>query len=201
MDSPLKVIIFDAFGTLVKIGKNRSPYLKLMKWLKDNGRRPCANDAAVIMSNSVDIAQLSIIFGKSIPNQLLQELNNDLQFELNTIELYDDTVTTLKNLKELGFKIALCSNLAMPYGERLKALLPNLFDAVLLSYEIGAIKPEYQIYEAIKAQFSCQMSDMLFVGDHPFLDVEIPISLGMSARLIERNRMQSLSDVLNDLVL
>ena len=35
-----KVIIFDAFGTLVKIGTSRSPYRKLMKWLKDNGRKP-----------------------------------------------------------------------------------------------------------------------------------------------------------------
>ena len=29
-----KVIVFDALGTLVKIGESRSPYRKLMKWLK-----------------------------------------------------------------------------------------------------------------------------------------------------------------------
>lgn len=42
------------------------------------------------------------------------------------------------------------------------------------------------------------MSDMLFIGDHPILDVEIPISLGMSARLIKRNEQQSLASILND---
>ena len=196
-----KVIIFDAFGTLVKIGTSRSPYRKLMKWLKDNGRKPSTKDASVIMSNPVDIAQLAMLFGENIPTQLLHEINDDLLFELSTIELYKDTASSLQILKEQGFKIALCSNLAMPYGEQLKKLLPNVFDALFLSYEIGAIKPEDNIYEVIKTHFSCEMSEMLFIGDHPVLDVEKPISLGMDARLIQRHNKQLLTDVIGDLIL
>ena len=196
-----KVIIFDAFGTLVKIGTSRSPYRKLMKWLKDNGRKPSTKDASVIMSNPVDIAQLAMLFGENIPTQLLHEINDDLLFELSTIELYKDTTSTLQILKEHGFKIALCSNVAMPYGEQLKKLLPNVFDALFLSYEIGAIKPEDNIYEVIKTHFSCEMSEMLFIGDHPVLDVEKPISLGMDARLIQRHNKQLLTNVIGDLTL
>ncbi len=107
---------------------------------------------------------------------------------------------TIDNLKELGFKITFYSNLAMPYGEKLKTLLPNIFDLAILSYEVGAIKPEHRIYEVIPEHFACEMSEMLFIGDHPLLDVEIPMSFGMSARLIERDCMQSLSEVLNYLV-
>lgn len=195
-----QVIVFDAFGTLVKIGESRSPYRKLMKWLKDNGRKPSIKDANIIMSNAVDIEQLTKLFGEVIPEQLLNEINDDLQFELNTIELYEDTVHTLRNLKNLGFKIALCSNLAMPYGERLKTLLPNLFDAVILSYEVGTIKPEQQIYEMIQTHFNCDMAEILFIGDHPILDVEKPLSLGMSARLIQRHNEQYLSDIIDDLI-
>lgn len=44
------------------------------------------------------------------------------------------------------------------------------------------------------------MSDVLFIGDHAVLDVEAPISLGVSARLIERNKMLYLTDVLGDLL-
>lgn len=195
-----QVIVFDAFGNLVKIGESRSPYRKLMKWLKDNGRKPSIKDANIIMSNAVDIEQLTKLFGEVIPEQLLNEINDDLQFELNTIELYEDTVHTLRNLKNLGFKIALCSNLAMPYGERLKTLLPNLFDAVILSYEVGTIKPEQQIYEMIQTHFNCDMAEILFIGDHPILDVEKPLSLGMSARLIQRHNEQYLSDIIDDLI-
>ena len=196
-----KVIIFDAFGTLVKIGTSRSPYRKLMKWLKDNGRKPSTKDANIIMSNPVDIAELAMLFGEKIPTQLLHEINDDLLFELSTIELYKDTTSTLQILKEHGFKIALCSNVAMPYGKQLKKLLPNVFDALFLSYEIGAIKPEDNIYEVIKTHFSCEMSEMLFIGDHPVLDVEKPISLGMDARLIQRHNKQLLTNVIDDLIL
>ena len=197
--SPI-VIVFDAFGTLVKIGTSRSPYRKLMTWLKANGRKPSAQDAKTIMSNPVDVAQLARKFGADLPEQLLKEINNDLQLELSTIQLYEDTVPTLQILKENGFKIALCSNLAMPYGEQLRKLLPDFFDTVAFSYEVGAIKPEQQIYEVIQSHFGCEFSEMLFIGDHPILDVETPLSLGMSARLIERNKHQKLLDIMGDLL-
>lgn len=200
MNHSPKVIVFDAFGTLVKIGTNRSPYRKLMKWLKANGRKPSTEDASIIMSNPVDIAQLARTFGAQLPKQLLNEINNDLQLELSTIELYEDTVPTLQILKEKGFKIALCSNLALPYGEQLKKILPDFFDIVVCSYEVGAIKPDQKIYEVIQSYFGCEYSEMLFIGDHPILDVETPLSLGMSARLIERHKNQKLLDVVSDLI-
>ena len=44
------------------------------------------------------------------------------------------------------------------------------------------------------------MSDMLFIGDHPHLDVEKPLELGMSAKLIDRKTHQKLQDVLSDFI-
>lgn len=152
------------------------------------------------MSNPVDFAKLAKIFGAELPEQLLKEINSDLQLELSTIELYEDTVPTLQTLKERGYKIALCSNLAMPYGEQLRKLLPDILDAVIFSYEVGAIKPEHQIYDEIQAHCGCEFSEMLFIGDNPILDVETPLSLGMSARLIERHKNQKLLDIIGDLI-
>lgn len=103
-----------------------------MKWLRDNGRKPNMQDARIIMSHAVTIEKLALHFGHVIPIQLLDEINDDLQFELNTIEFYKDTISTLQNLKNKGFKIALCCNLAMPYGDKLKTLLANHFDAIFL---------------------------------------------------------------------
>lgn len=45
------------------------------------------------------------------------------------------------------------------------------------------------------------MSEILFIGDHPILDVEKPISLGMDARLIQRHKKQLLTNVIGDLIL
>lgn len=192
------VIVFDAFGTLVKIGESRSPYRKMMKWLKENGRKPTTNDANIIMSNPLDINKLSILFGKELPRHISDEINNDLLVEIQTIKLYEDTIHTLQHLKNRGLKIALCSNLAMPYGEKLKTILPDLFDTLIFSYEVGTIKPDPNIYKILSKELSCPMSNILFIGDHPILDVEVPLALGMSARLIKRDEQQTLTDILSD---
>ena len=68
------VIIFDVFGTLVKIGERRSPYRKLIKWLKENGRQPKPDDAKFIMSQNLSFTELVKLLGINIPDQLLQEL-------------------------------------------------------------------------------------------------------------------------------
>ena len=193
------VIIFDVFGTLVKIGERRSPYRKLIKWLKENGRQPKPDDAKFIMSQNLSFTELVKLLGINIPDQLLQELEHDLNDELQSIVLYEDTLSTLKELKELGFRLALCSNLAMPYGKVVSSLLPNI-DTYAWSYEVGAIKPESQIYQYLIDQLECRAKDVLFIGDTPLADYSGPNEFGMSARLIDRKNGQKLADVLNDIL-
>jgi len=193
------VIIFDVFGTLVKIGERRSPYRKLIKWLKENGRQPKPDDAKFIMSQNLSFTELVKLLGINIPDQLLQELEHDLNDELQSIVLYEDTLSTLEELKELGFRLALCSNLAMPYGKVVSSFLPSL-DAYAWSYEVGAIKPESQIYQYLIDQLECRAKDVLFIGDTPLADYSGPNEFGMSARLIDRKNGQKLADVLNDIL-
>ena len=69
-----------------------------------------------------------------------------------------------------------------------------------MSYEVGEIKPNTQIYNILIERLECQMSDMLFIGDRPHLDVEKPLELGMSAKLIDRKTHQKLQDVLSDFI-
>ena len=195
-----KYIVFDAFGTLVKIGNRRSPYLRLMKWQKQRGRKPTCDDASIIMSKNASLSKIANFFGHELPLDLLSEINADLKLDLDSIELYTDTTVVLENLKKNGFKIVLCSNLAMPYGERLKEILPNLFEELVLSYEVGCIKPNTKIYNTIQMRLKCKMEDILFIGDNKILDVETPRSLGMSARLIQRNENETLKDILRDLL-
>jgi HAD superfamily hydrolase (TIGR01549 family) len=193
------VIVFDVFGTLVKIGERRSPYRKLMTWLKENGRQPKPDDAKFIMSQNLSFTELVKLLGINIPDQLLQELEHDLSDELQSIVLYGDTLSTLEELKKLGFRLALCSNLAMPYGKVVSSLLPNI-DTYAWSYEVGAIKPESQIYQYLIDQLECRAKDVLFIGDTPLADYSGPNEFGMSARLIDRKNGQKLADVLNDIL-
>jgi HAD superfamily hydrolase (TIGR01549 family) len=206
MESSLKaahiqpsIIVFDVFGTLVKIGERRFPYRNLMKWLKQNGRKPKHDDAKLIMSHNLDFTELAKLLRADIPNELLQELKSDLNKELQSIVLYEDTLSTLEELKKLGFKLALCSNLAMPYGKVVSSLLPTL-NAYAWSYEVGAIKPESQIYQYLIDQLGCHAKEVLFIGDTPLADFNGPNEFGMSARLIDRKNGQKLADVLFDII-
>ena len=194
-----KVIVFDVFGTLIKAEPKRSPYKKLMKWLKDQGRRPACDDAAVIMSTFGGFTEVADRFGKDIPAPLLLELNEDLSDDLQAMTLYEDTISTLEKLKQSGFRLALCSNLAKPYGEAVFSILPDL-EAYAWSYEVGSIKPEPEIYQYLIDQLNCNPKEVLFIGDTPLADVTGPMAFGMSARLIDRKKGQKISDILADLL-
>ena len=170
-----------------------------MKWLKENGRQPKPDDAKFIMSQNLSFTELVKLLGINIPDQLLQELEHDLNDELQSIVLYEDTLSTLEELKKLGFRLALCSNLAMPYGKVVSSFLPSL-DAYAWSYEVGAIKPESQIYQYLIDKLQCHAKDILFIGDTLLADYSGPTEFGMSARLIDRKSGQKLADVLADII-
>ena len=193
-----KCVVFDVFGTLVQIKKGRSPYKKLMKYLKSQGRNYMPDDAINIMSVPLDFEELSKFWGYSLSDEILNELEIDLSFDLQNLVLYEDTLQTIARLTTAGFKIAVCSNLAKPYGDQVLSMLPSL-DAYIWSYEAGAIKPNPKIYEVVLEKVGCEAHEVLFVGDTLLADVSGPRSQGMSARLIDRKNGQNLHDVLADL--
>lgn len=193
-----KSIIFDVFGTLVQIKKGRSPYKKLVKYLKLQGRNYMPDDALSIMSMPFDFEELANHWGYSLSDEILKELEIDLSCDLQNLVLYEDTLQIMARLKQAGFKIALCSNLAKPYGDQVFSMLPGL-DAYIWSYQVGAIKPNPKIYEVVLEKVGCEAHEVLFVGDTLLADVSGPRSQGMLARLIDRKNGQNLHDLLADL--
>jgi FMN phosphatase YigB (HAD superfamily) len=62
--------------------------------------------------------------------------------------------------------------------------MPDIPDAVILSYEVGLVKPDPAIFRLVYHQLRCQPKDILFVGDMPAADIEGPCTIGMPAMLI-----------------
>lgn len=165
----IKTIAFDVFGTLVKIKQGRSPYRKMFKFLKNHGREYMSDDVISIMTLPFDFRQFSEHFKVSISNEILQELDYDLQCDLHEIELYEDSLSVLEKLQLLNFKVAICSNLAKPYGIEVQKKLPVL-DAYVLSYEVGVIKPDPKIYFHLLQKTYSAAHEVLFIGDTPHAD-------------------------------
>lgn len=51
------------------------------------------------MSHSLNFTELITLLGANIPDQFIQELERDLDEELRSIILYENTLSTLEELK------------------------------------------------------------------------------------------------------
>jgi HAD superfamily hydrolase (TIGR01549 family) len=89
-------------------------------------------------------------------------------------------------LKSLDITVAICSNLAQPYGAIIDRLLPGVELHRFLSYEVGFVKPEPLMYNQITSHLNVKSAQCLFIGDTLIADYEGPIRNGMQARHLTR---------------
>ena len=105
----------------------------------------------------------------------------------NGVHLYDDVVPALVSLRERGVKTALvsnCSHSTRPVVERLG--LDAVFDKVVLSFEVRAMKPDPAIYRATLEQLGAVAPERaVFVDDQPTY-CDGATAIGLDARLILR---------------
>ena len=108
----------------------------------------------------------------------------DLEAELASIRLRPRTTELWDRLRGQGVPVAVCSNLAAPYGPSLLDLLPDEPDALVLSYEVGCQKPKPAIYAHVAERLGLPPETILFSGDTPEADVDGPRAAGIQAMLI-----------------
>lgn len=173
------VVIFDLFGTLVNFGIQHHPYRQLLKWAREHGRKPLSNDARTIMTINGDIQQVANQLGINSPDGLIRKLTDDIEDELASLTLFDDVLPVFDELQQRGIKLAICSNLAKPYGAIIERLLIQYRFEIFLSYEYGFIKPEPEIYHCITSAMKVAPSQCVFIGDTHLADVWGPQQIGM----------------------
>lgn len=182
----IKAIVFDVYGTLVEIEDRRRPYGSLLQLLASAGHIPGSDDAARLMSSPAGLAGTAQLFGIELPMSALAQLERDLFAELASVTLYPDVLWTLTSLREAGFKIAVCSNLAAPYAIPIQKLLPFPLDAYAWSFEVGAVKPDPIIYHSVCQSLECVPNEVLFVGDTVEADYNGPRAIGMRSMHLMR---------------
>jgi HAD superfamily hydrolase (TIGR01549 family) len=79
---------------------------------------------------------------------------------------YDDALPTLRALKARGLKLALISNVGVDVrGVLERSGMGDLFDAVILSFEVGAVKPQRPIFQRALEALGVPAARALMVGD------------------------------------
>ncbi|MFY3431987.1 HAD family hydrolase [Achromobacter mucicolens] len=200
----IKAVAFDVFGTLVNIDRPTRPFRKLVRLLHEAGRPRQRDDGIRAMSSAIDLRQTAHLFGGMISENALSALEAELREEIESITLFPDAAPTLQALKARGIKVALCSNLAAPYGPPVLDLLPFQPDFCAWSYEAGAVKPQPEIYQYLCDGIAYQPEEVLMIGDTIEADMIGPRKFGMHGYHLDRHAatsnsaesVRSLNDVL-----
>lgn len=181
------LVVFDLYGTLVRFGIQLHPFRKILKWAREQGRVPTPDDARLIMTIDATTETILHRMGINPPDAMLDQLHEEIEQELSSLTLFEDVKPTLTRLDQRGIAVAVCSNLAKPYGAVIDRLLPEFTGRRCLSYEVGAIKPDPAIYNLLIKDTAMDAQSVLFVGDTRLADFEGPRQHGFDALHLERD--------------
>jgi HAD superfamily hydrolase (TIGR01509 family) len=102
------------------------------------------------------------------------------------VALYDDALPTIAALRERGARLALVSNCSHTTRQIVDRLgFEELFDTVVLSFELGVRKPDAGIYRAALDGVGARPGEALFVDDQTAY-CDGARALGIDTRLIVR---------------
>ena len=105
----------------------------------------------------------------------------------NRISAYDDVEPALRQLRERGIALAICSNWDWDLHEAVESAgLTGSVDVVVSSAWVGARKAHPRIYSHTLEQLGVAAEDALFVGDTWTCDVDGPRRAGMRAVYLRR---------------
>jgi HAD superfamily hydrolase (TIGR01509 family) len=80
--------------------------------------------------------------------------------------IYPDTVTVLESLHRQGIKVAVVSNIAFDLRPAFASIGADAFvDEFVLSFEVGAVKPNPEIFQTALSRLGVDAEHALMVGD------------------------------------
>jgi HAD superfamily hydrolase (TIGR01509 family) len=81
-------------------------------------------------------------------------------------DVYDDVLPVLKALREKGVRVAMLSNVGFDLSPTLaRTGVGELLDGVVMSYAVGAVKPDPAIFQNALDALGLPASEVLMVGD------------------------------------
>ena len=102
-------------------------------------------------------------------------------------ELFPETFQILAELKGKGFELGIISNFDSRFFQVSRALgLNEFFDSVTISSLVGAAKPAQKIFSYALDEHMSVPQEALHVGDHPIEDFKGAQQAGLHAILIDR---------------
>ena len=198
----ISTVVFDVFGTVLNLKHKLHPFRQLLKEGSVSGRRPTSEDVRLVMTNPWTLAEAADHLAIAISPRRLQVIQDDLERELASIRPFVDGLEAIAMLRAEEVRVGICSNLCEPYGEAVLHGLPGL-DGHAFSYQVGAMKPDVEIYQDICGSlgvasghlFEDGFEQIVMVGDSPKCDRDGPSAAGMLGFHLDRRGHGAIRDL------
>ena len=143
------------------------------------------------VTTAASLARTLPAFGIEPAPDLVADLaRRDVEFSRASVRLCDDTVPFLQQLRAEGVVTALVSNCADNTRAQLEYLgVIPLVDAVVLSCEVGSMKPYPEMYATALDELGVAAVDAVFVDDQPTFCVGAE-AMGIRPIQIARDRAE-----------
>jgi HAD superfamily hydrolase (TIGR01509 family) len=157
----VKAVIFDCFGVLVRDG-----------WLpfrdKYFGEDRSKLQQAITSSKKVDAGLIGFeAFIRDVAT-LAGITTNKAHKEIEDNPVDKDLLDYIQEHVKPSYKVGLLSNAGNNWlSELFTKQQLDLFDATVLSCEIGAIKPDPIAYETIASRLGVDLNECIFIDDQP----------------------------------
>ena len=97
-------------------------------------------------------------------NITLEEFKN---IYVNNNKFFNDTIEIIKKSKNLGYKVYLLSNLKeIDYEKFIKHFDVSIFDEMFLSFKLGMLKPNDDIYQYVINKLNTKPENIYFFDDN-----------------------------------
>ncbi|MEK6816800.1 MAG: HAD family hydrolase [Nanoarchaeota archaeon] len=181
-----KAVVFDLYDTLLYNQTNNKPYSRLFSELSLQGG-DLTNAYKIALTEGFD--SLTALISRLKPDAKIDvgRYDDEIGMETTSASLYPETIMVLDGLKARDIKLGLISNVATPYKKPFFGLgLDKHFDKIILSCDIGSMKPEREIYERMIKELSMEPRFVIMTGNNVHDDVEGPRYLGIDAVHLDR---------------
>ncbi|MGI9023241.1 MAG: HAD family hydrolase [Acidimicrobiales bacterium] len=123
-----------------------------------------------------------LVLGSNVGADDVEEMVAELHIALGDFHLaaYDEAPGVLEELRRRGVLVAVCSNWSWDLDQALESSgLGGTADVVVTSAQAGVRKPHPRIFDLTLVACGVAPSEVVFVGDTWFPDVEGPLAAGM----------------------
>jgi HAD superfamily hydrolase (TIGR01509 family) len=180
-----EAVIFDLYGTLIRLDRDTSPYLRLARLVRPDDPRDVVQRSLLIDTRG--IGDFAGLLGAPAPSGI-EDLDADLRRDLQTARVFEDVAETLTGLRGRGLRLGLISNLASPYKEPFyQHGLAAYFDVTLFSCDAGLCKPEPEAFLRTARELGVSPANAVMVGDSRRSDYDGARAVGMEAVLLRRS--------------